>query len=99
MACAVVFTPSKSLARDDGAIVGAIIGAAAGAMIAHGLASSARPAPPPHRYRAARPRRQASAPYQGRRAAAGQPSHTAQTHNVSDPFAGAASGPVRRARN
>jgi hypothetical protein len=77
---AIALVPSRSLARNNGALVGTIVGIAAAAMIANGIAHAHRVRP----VRVARHRK---------RAPATQPNQTTQTG--SDPFAGVAASKVR----
>ncbi len=77
---AIGLMPSRSVARNNGALVGTIVGIAAAAMIANGIAQAQRVRP----VRVARHRK---------RAPATQPNQAAETG--SDPFAGVAASKVR----
>jgi len=84
-AVAVVTFPTRSVARDGGAIIGAIAGVAAAAIIANGIAQQHQP----RAYRSARHRRHVE-----RRS---RP--TASQASMSDPFAGVAATKVRSAKD
>jgi hypothetical protein len=76
---AIALMPSRSVARNNGALVGTIVGIAAAAMIANGIAQAQRVRP----VHVARHRK---------RAPATQPN---QAETGSDPFAGVAASKVR----
>jgi hypothetical protein len=81
-ALAVAFSPSRSVALDDRAIIGGLIGAGVAAAIANGIANAHRVRPPVHVAR----RHHKPAPT----------AHAEETaHSGSDPFAGIAASKTR----